>query len=140
LARARGLEAFLEPGDVLYWPSFWFHGVVNLDALSLAIAAPLDEVPMSALLIRHVTAVIGSALVGDLHALSAGDVRDSLVQKLLGLLSAYETRLLPPPLAELGHFWNFQPRLPDASPHGVAEAAKTRPRVNHASNATCGNY
>src|SRR5688572_943932 len=37
LARARGLETVLEPGDVLYWPSFWPHDIANLDPFTLTV-------------------------------------------------------------------------------------------------------
>merc|ERR1712146_451296 len=30
-AKARGFEAVLEPGDVLFFPSFWWHAIQNLD-------------------------------------------------------------------------------------------------------------
>lgn len=50
-------EAKVRAGDVLYWPSFWLHDIANAGDINLAINAPIDEVPMSPLLLRHLLAM-----------------------------------------------------------------------------------
>jgi hypothetical protein len=50
-------EARIRPGDVLYWPSFWLHDIVNEGAINMAINAPVDEMPVNALMLRHLLAV-----------------------------------------------------------------------------------
>ncbi len=49
-------EAHIKPGDILYWPSFWFHDVSNSGQVNLAINMPIDEVPCSPSLVRHMLA------------------------------------------------------------------------------------
>jgi hypothetical protein len=53
LAEAQALEAVLEPGDVLYWPSFWAHHVRNLDAYTAAASFSLEEQRTSGLELRE---------------------------------------------------------------------------------------
>uniref|UniRef100_A0A7S2JGG2 JmjC domain-containing protein n=1 Tax=Haptolina brevifila TaxID=156173 RepID=A0A7S2JGG2_9EUKA len=43
-AKARGYEVTLEPGDVLIFPSFWWHGVQNLDEHTLGIDVPMIDI------------------------------------------------------------------------------------------------
>jgi hypothetical protein len=50
-------EAKIEAGDVLYWPSFWLHDIANTGDVNLAINAPIDEVPLSPLMLRHLLAM-----------------------------------------------------------------------------------
>jgi hypothetical protein len=49
-------EARIRPGDVLYWPSFWLHDVANEGAINFAITVPVDEMPVNALMLRHLLA------------------------------------------------------------------------------------
>jgi hypothetical protein len=56
-ARVPVFEARVRPGDVLYWPSFWIHDIVNEGEINLAINAPIDEMPMNPLLLRHLLAM-----------------------------------------------------------------------------------
>lgn len=56
LARAPVFEARIGPGDVLYWPSFWLHDIANHGEVNFAINAPLDEMPVNALMLRHLLA------------------------------------------------------------------------------------
>jgi hypothetical protein len=49
-------EATIRPGDVLYWPSFWLHDIANSGAVNLAINAPVDEMPVNPLMLRHLFA------------------------------------------------------------------------------------
>jgi hypothetical protein len=56
-AQARVYEATIGPGDAIYWPSFWLHDVINRGALNMAINTPIDEVPVSPLLLRHLLAM-----------------------------------------------------------------------------------
>lgn len=50
-------EARIKRGDVLYWPSFWLHDSVNEGEVNLAINAPVDEMPINPLMVRHLLAV-----------------------------------------------------------------------------------
>lgn len=59
LARARGVEAVLEPGDVLYWPSFWPHDVTNLDPFTLAVSCAVEELDASCMLFREQLGLLG---------------------------------------------------------------------------------
>lgn len=42
-AKARGFEVVLEPGDVLFFPSFWWHAVQNKDAVTVCIDIALID-------------------------------------------------------------------------------------------------
>jgi hypothetical protein len=55
-------EARIGPGDVLYWPSFWLHDIENSGEVNFAINAPVDEVPVSSLMLRHFLAMTVSRL------------------------------------------------------------------------------
>ena len=43
----------LEPGDVLYWPSFWTHHLRNLDPFTLAVSVTLEELWTSPMHLRE---------------------------------------------------------------------------------------
>jgi len=68
LARARCLEAVLEPGDVLYWPSFWFHDVTNLDDPTLAVTVAYEELRASSMHLREHLAFLSRLLLRRLRA------------------------------------------------------------------------
>ena len=59
LEGARCLEAVVEEGDVLYWPSFWPHDVTNLDRLTLAVGCAFEELGASSMLIRESLGFLG---------------------------------------------------------------------------------
>jgi Cupin-like domain len=100
------LEAVLEPGDVLYWPSFWAHDVVNLDDYTLAINAPVDELPMNPLFARHATMVTLTQVLNDL--LRANCPEETVIA-VLTAFSKYERELLKGhPFSTLWD-WTLQP-------------------------------
>mmetsp|Transcript_2395 Transcript_2395/g.3728 ORF Transcript_2395/g.3728 Transcript_2395/m.3728 type:complete len:112 (-) Transcript_2395:66-401(-) len=41
---AKGYEATLEPGDILYFKSMWWHSVRNLDELTISVILPIMDV------------------------------------------------------------------------------------------------
>jgi len=43
-ANARGYEVVLEPGDVLFFPSMWWHAIQNLDSVTVGIDYPIWDV------------------------------------------------------------------------------------------------
>ncbi|HYI22228.1 MAG TPA: cupin-like domain-containing protein, partial [Candidatus Limnocylindrales bacterium] len=51
--RLTGYTADLEPGDIAYWPPFWFHDLGNLDPFTLAVGVMVDELTIPPLLMRH---------------------------------------------------------------------------------------
>lgn len=53
LREARALTTVLEPGDVLYWPSFWSHHLRNLDPFTLAVSVTLEELLTSPMHLRE---------------------------------------------------------------------------------------
>lgn len=56
LARARCRVAEIGPGDLLYWPSYWFHDVSNLgseDPINVMVSFGFDEARVSALAYRR---------------------------------------------------------------------------------------
>jgi hypothetical protein len=58
-----GYQTELAPGDIVYWPPFWFHDVANLDPFTLAAGIMLDEIRLSAMLLRHLSHGVFRALV-----------------------------------------------------------------------------
>jgi hypothetical protein len=68
-----GWVAELEPGDVAYWPPFWFHDVANLDDVTLAVGVFVDEIRLPALLLRHAAHLVFGDLVGRTAARARGD-------------------------------------------------------------------
>jgi hypothetical protein len=56
-SQATVFEARIRPGDILYWPSFWLHDIANEGAINFAINAPIDEMPVNALMLRHLFAM-----------------------------------------------------------------------------------
>ena len=42
MAAARGLEAILRPGDVMYFPTGWFHKVRNLSSIGISMSFFFD--------------------------------------------------------------------------------------------------
>ena len=55
--QATVFEAKIGPGDILYWPSFWLHDIANEGAVNFAINAPIDEMPVNALMLRQLLAM-----------------------------------------------------------------------------------
>ena len=50
-----GFETELAPGDVIYWPSFWFHDVTNVgEDANVSVGLSLAEVRMHPLLMRQI--------------------------------------------------------------------------------------
>jgi hypothetical protein len=90
LRLARGFEVTLSPGDVLYWPSFWFHDVSNLDPFTLAISLSIDELPVSPLLVRHLVSIAGGWMKKTLET----DGRAADWPSMLDALRGFETRVL----------------------------------------------
>jgi hypothetical protein len=101
------LEATLEAGDVLYWPSFWLHDVANLDPFTLAINAPIDELPISALFVRQCMVNVVSELLNHLDA--RGWLEASLPH-VLSFVKEYDARVVASG-ASLGSLWNWLPQL-----------------------------
>ena len=59
----RGYVTEVGPGDIIYWPPFWFHDLANLDPFTLAAGLMVDEIAIPALLMRHVSHGIYQALL-----------------------------------------------------------------------------
>ena len=72
-----GWVAELEPGDVAYWPPFWFHDVTNLDDVSLAVGIFLDEIRLPALLVRHTAHLVFRELLAMAAARASGQTGGS---------------------------------------------------------------
>lgn len=53
LRQLRCLEGEIGPGDILYWPAFWFHDVANIGEVNIAIGLFIDDIHLDALLLRH---------------------------------------------------------------------------------------
>jgi hypothetical protein len=90
LRQARGFEVILRPGDILYWPSFWFHDVSNLDPFTLAISLSIDELPVNPLLVRHLVALAAGSMKKTLEAEGGSAAWPSV----LAALCDFETRAL----------------------------------------------
>lgn len=67
LARARALETVLEPGDVLYWPSYWPHDVTNLDPFTLAVTCSFEELHASSMWFREQLGLLGRLFLQSLR-------------------------------------------------------------------------
>ncbi len=58
-----GFTAELGPGDIAYWPPFWFHDLANLDPFTLAVGVMVDETTLPPLLMRHMAHRVYLALL-----------------------------------------------------------------------------
>ncbi len=61
--RLSGYTADLEPGDIAYWPPFWFHDLGNLDPFTLAVGVMVDELTIPPLLMRHLAHGVFAAVL-----------------------------------------------------------------------------
>jgi tRNA wybutosine-synthesizing protein 5 len=116
-----GFYANLEPGDVLYFPAFWFHKVENTGRYNLAVGVGIDELPGSPLALRlgwYAAARIMMAQLGrrigrghgriDLD--QAGSIelhyRGQRITSLGELFGAWEAALLSPSIGGDSSLWS----------------------------------
>lgn len=102
LASARGLEAVLEPGDVLYWPPFWFHDFANLSDPTFAAVAVLEELRPSVMLFREVLDGLGRRLLAR-HAARG----ESPPPEVVAAFRELEEIVLAPESVATKSMWNW---------------------------------
>ncbi|HEX6884036.1 MAG TPA: cupin-like domain-containing protein [Planctomycetota bacterium] len=78
LARARGLETVLQPGDILYWPAFWAHDITNLDAFTLAVTCSFEELRASCMSFREQLGLLGRLFLREVEGQASGLPRAEL--------------------------------------------------------------
>ena len=124
-SNAHGFEALLEPGDVLYWPSFWFHEVQNKGSdINAAVGLSIAEIQMNPIymrhlsheLLRHLSCIMMQGLEppSQTNASFKDFAKDVKLSKsnqsitLLDLFQEYEKHLLSDKAHELTHLlqWN----------------------------------
>jgi hypothetical protein len=133
LARdARGLVADMEPGDVLYFPAFWFHKVENSGRVNVAVGVGIDELPFSALAMRMSWYLAARALLGEAgrriggagarQPASAARLELRYDGRRLGslkdLFGTWEKLLLSDPLRSEATYWNVVQNLLQAERRG----------------------
>ena len=130
-----GWVAELEPGDVVYWPPFWFHDVANLDDVNVAVGVFVDEVRLSALLLRHTAHLVFRELLVTAEARARGEgapgpdgspavregwgvevaVGDRPAGSLAELFQELEGRLLATDASAVRGLWEWNGRVRDRS-------------------------
>ena len=116
--RLSGYTADLEPGDVAYWPPFWFHDLANLDPLTLAVGVVVDELTIRPLLMRHLARGVFSAVLAAAARRASDGSRISLDNGGWNLDVSLDGDRLGS-LAEL--FSDLEARLLSESEHGTEQ-------------------
>ena len=123
--RLRGYVAELAPGDIAYWPPFWFHDIANLEPYTLAAGIMVDEVRVPALLMRHLSHGVYRALVGVARTTASdgdgdgGEIDGRLkvtldgaeIDTLAGLFRRLEEQLLAEARRGTVQLWEWNERL-----------------------------
>jgi cupin-like protein len=103
-ARARCVEAVLEPGDVLYWPSFWPHDVSNLDPFTLAVTCSFEELHASSMWFREQLGLLGRLFLQELREGGSALGPEASIEQAFQRL---ERRLFSDELRELTTMWGW---------------------------------
>lgn len=98
-----GYSAEIGPGDIAYWPPFWFHDLANQDAFNVAAGVMVDEVIVNALLLRH----LSQGIYRDLQA-AAADEPEATMSELFRTL---EQRLLDEAADGTQQLWAWNERF-----------------------------
>jgi hypothetical protein len=126
-----GWVAEVGPGDLVYWPPFWFHDVENLDEVNIAVGVFLDEIRLPALLLRHAAHLIFREVLAEAEARARGQgaagqdgsprvragwgvelaVGDRPAASLGELFQELERTLLAPDASEVQGLWEWNDRL-----------------------------
>jgi hypothetical protein len=113
----------LEPGDVVYWPPFWFHDVENLDDVTMAVGVFIDEIRLPALVLRHTAHLMFRELMAGAAARArddgaAGDgwgvelaIGGRPAGSLAELFQELERALLAPEASDVRGLWEWNARL-----------------------------
>lgn len=125
--RLRGYVTEVGPGDVIYWPPFWFHDLANLDPFTLAAGLMVDEIAIPALLMRHLSHGLYRALLVAAASRAEEDgqavntfnggwdieasVGGSRIGSLADLFSDVEQQLLSEAGRETAQLWVWNDRL-----------------------------
>ena len=99
----RGYSAEIGPGDIAYWPPFWFHDLANQDAFNVAAGVMVDEVIVNGLLLRH----LSQGIYREVVAAAAEAPEQSLVE----LFRSVEQRLLDEAAEGTEQLWVWNERL-----------------------------
>jgi hypothetical protein len=126
-----GWVAELEPGDLVYWPPFWFHDVENTDDVNVAVGVFVDEIRITGLLLRHAAHLVFRSILAEAAARADGhgaavqgrspDVRDGWgvelavgdfpVGSLAELFRELERTLLATDAGDVQGLWEWNSRL-----------------------------
>ncbi len=121
-----GYTVELEPGDIAYWPPFWFHDIANLEPFTLAAGLMVDEITLPPLLVRHLAHAIFREVLRSARK-RAGEgsepfplaegwnlrvaLGDTDLGSLAQLMRDVEERLLGEASADTSQLWNWNARL-----------------------------
>ncbi len=74
-----GFQTELKPGDVLYWPSFWFHDITNVgEDANVSVGLSLAEIRMHPLFMRQIAGETFRALCALVSAGESDAVRENV--------------------------------------------------------------
>lgn len=115
-----GFAADMEPGDILYFPAFWFHKIENSGPVNIAVGVGIDELPSSPLAMRFNWYLAARVLLQEASRRAGGDPEkfhlrnaDRLevhyegrrIGSLDEFLSAWEDLLLSEPMRSAESYW-----------------------------------